>query len=137
MLPLLLALVITSTPDVAKLGKAPALPPWPDGLPAAVQQTDAAVLLPKLLADAVHARLELLDLYPSMCQSALDTSAALAEEKAEADLDAALAKAQAKALQEAAEPRPAEWQWYDKAAAIIGAGALGFSIGFFVHAVAH
>lgn len=132
MLATLLVLLITSTPGV---GNAPALAPWPSGLPAAITQKAGAVLLPKALADAVHERLELLDLYPSMCQSALDTQGMYLAEQQQAALDVELAKAQAKALDTASQPSPTDWTWYDKAAVVVGAGALGFAVGFFAHVI--
>lgn len=131
MLATLVVLLITSTP----IGKAPALPDWPTGLPPAVTQPGAGVLLAKPLADAVHERLELLDLYPSMCQGALDTQGAFLAEQQQAALDVALAKAQAKGLEAAAIPPPSDWPWYDRLTVIVGAGTLGFAVGFFVHAV--
>lgn len=83
-----------------------AVPPWPADLPAPIV-TECGTLLPPLLADEVHLRLELLDRMPGLCRHMLTTQAAASDEAWAAVLEV--------------KSPPSGWPTW----AVVGAGGLG------------
>jgi hypothetical protein len=109
----LASLLLISTLTAASIGKAPELPPWPEGLPNAVRMDDLGVLFPDALAQVVLERLLYLEKYPVACQAALDAQAYVLEERGQNATAVALASHQAEAP---------GWAWYE--VALVAAGTL-------------
>jgi hypothetical protein len=61
-----------SHPVPIELTKAPTVEPWPTGLPPTFRY-NGATCLPKATAQAAHRRFVMLDLYPELCQSSMDS----------------------------------------------------------------
>lgn len=108
------------TPEI---GRAPAVPPWPAGLPDP-QEGQGGAYIPDALGTAIAERLLFLDEYPALCQNALDVQANVLRERTAAALEVERTRAQAATLGvESTEG----WAWYEVAFAVGGgilAGAL-------------
>ncbi len=59
-------------PGSVPYGVAPPNMPWAEGLPLPKQNKNGSICLPPALADEVFAHLMYLDIYPQLCQEAID-----------------------------------------------------------------
>lgn len=113
----------------AEIGKAPSPPPWPDDLPPALTSAEGT-LLPPELAEEVVFRLDLLDLYPMVCQASLDAQRTVMQAQTDDAVLAEIAKGKRALLEQAAAAPAPGWAWYEVAltagAAVVGGLLIGY-----------
>ena len=120
----LIPLLLTATP----LGEAPTVPEWPHDLPTAVT-LDTGTLLPPALADEITRRLQYLDRYPALCQTAMDAHRDVLLTEKKAELAIQKAKCDSQQIQQTLESNSG-WSTLEVVLVAIGGVASGFAAGW-------